>query len=136
MKQAAGQKQHTPTPWKQGVKYPGRVTNETGPIAWCTHPNDEGTESETEKANAAFIVRQGVPKTTTRQFLTALGWKWTPTMKIGQGCKIHLRDGELPQGTLIVQVSKHLTTVIDGTIFDTYDPSRNGTRCVYGYWTK
>jgi len=24
--------------------------------------------------------------------------------------------------------------VIDGVIFDTHDPSRRGTRCVYGIW--
>jgi hypothetical protein len=28
------------------------------------------------------------------------------------------------------------TAVIDGIIHDTYDPSRNGTRCVYAYFTK
>ena len=22
----------------------------------------------------------------------------------------------------------------DGVVHDTYDPSRDGTRCVYGYW--
>ena len=39
-------------------------------------------------------------------------------------------------GRLIVKVSKHLTSVIDGVINDTYDPSRNATRCVYGYYIK
>ena len=24
--------------------------------------------------------------------------------------------------------------MIDGVIHDTYDPTRGGTRCVYGYW--
>jgi len=33
-------------------------------------------------------------------------------------------------------LSRHLTTVIDGVIYDTYDPSREGTRCVYGYYSK
>lgn len=71
-----------------------------------------------------------------KAYLTALGWKWTPTMHIGSGCKVHLKDGELPMGRLIVSVSKHYTTVIDGVIHDTYDPQRDGTRCVYGYWSK
>jgi hypothetical protein len=57
-------------------------------------------------------------------------------MGIGTGCKVHLRDGELPMGRLIVKVSKHVVAVIDGVINDTHDPSRNGTRCVYGYYTK
>ena len=57
-------------------------------------------------------------------------------MFIGQGCKIHLRQGELPMGKLIVSVSRHLVAVINGTINDTYDCSRDATRCVYGYWQK
>lgn len=55
-------------------------------------------------------------------------------MKIGSGCKGHLRSEELPPGRLIVSVSKHVVAVIDGIIHDTHDPSRDGTRCVYGYW--
>jgi hypothetical protein len=42
---------------------------------------------------------------------------------------------ELPQGALLVKVSKHLTAVIDGVIHDTHDCSRGGTRCVYGYFS-
>jgi len=78
----------------------------------------------------------GVHKTLYKEYLTALGWKWTPTMGIGTGCKVHLRNGELPMGRLIVSVSRHLTAVIDGVINDTADCSRYGTRCVYGYWRK
>lgn len=62
------------------------------------------------------------------------GFEWTPTMKIGSGCKVHLRREELPSGRLVVAVSKHYTAVVNGVIHDTYDPSREGTRCVYGYW--
>jgi hypothetical protein len=80
--------------------------------------------------------RTGIPKDVTRGYLAALGWRWTPTMGIGTGCKVHLRDGELPMGRLIVSVSRHLAAVIDGVIHDTHDCSRGGTRCVYGYWQK
>lgn len=80
--------------------------------------------------------RNGVSKVVTRKYLTSLGWKWTPTMGIGTGCKVHLRDGELPAGRLIISVSKHMCAVIDGVIHDTFDPSRGGTRCVYGYFYK
>jgi hypothetical protein len=59
---------------------------------------------------------------------------WTPTMFIGQGCKVHLRADELPKGRLVVALSKHYSAVIDGVIHDTYDPARDGSRCVYGYW--
>lgn len=57
-------------------------------------------------------------------------------MGIGTGCTVHLRDGELPRGRLIVAVSKHIVAVVDGVIHDTHDPSRDETRCVYGYWQK
>lgn len=59
---------------------------------------------------------------------------WTPVMGIGTGCTMHLREDELPDGRIICSVSKHLVAVIDGVIHDTYDCSREGTRCVYGYY--
>lgn len=78
--------------------------------------------------------RTGVHKVTQKRYLEEAGWTWVPTMRIGQGCTVHLRADELPMGRLIVKVSKHLVAVIDGLIRDTFDPSRDGTRCVYGYW--
>jgi hypothetical protein len=66
--------------------------------------------------------------------MESLGWVWHPTMTIGSGCKVHLREDELPNGRLMVLVSRHYTAVIDGIINDTFDPSRNGKRCVYGYY--
>lgn len=98
-----------------------------------------------------------------KELMVKLGFKWTPTMTIGSGCKVHLHDGELPSGRLVVAVSKHYTAVIDGVVNDRHDPQRdvhvvepdrgqplrpgqwrlsNGNglasvqrRCVYGYWT-
>jgi hypothetical protein len=69
-----------------------------------------------------------------KDYMAELGFTWVPTMGIGTGCRVHLRSGELPMGRLVVSVSKHATAVIDGVIFDTHDPSRGGTRCVYGYY--
>lgn len=80
--------------------------------------------------------RTGVHKATIRRYLESLGWRWTPTMQIGSGCKVHLRAAELPAGRIVVSVSRHLVAVIDGVVHDTHDPSRDGTRCVYGYFTK
>lgn len=79
--------------------------------------------------------RDGVNRQTYDRYLKSLGWTWTPTMGIGTGCRVHLRRDELPSGRLIVAVSKHMTAMIDGVIHDTADPSRGGTRCVYGYWS-
>ena len=69
-----------------------------------------------------------------KDYMHALGFAWVPTMHIGGGCTTHLRAGELPGGRLVVSCSKHYTAVVDGVIHDTDDPSRNGSRCVYGYW--
>lgn len=78
--------------------------------------------------------RTGVYRQTTKRYLQSLGWRWTPTMGIGTGCKVHLKADELPKGRLLVSLSRHLCAVIDGVVHDTHDPSRGGTRCVYGYW--
>ena len=88
------------------------------------------------KRRGTSSARLGVYKRTTRAYLAALGWTWTPTMQIGAGCTVHLAASELPQGRIIVSVSKHLTAVLDGVIHDTHDPSRGGRRCVYGYWRR
>ena len=80
--------------------------------------------------------RNGVYKQTERKIMKHYGWRWIPTMQIGQGCKVHLREDELPSGRLAVCVSGHLTAVIDGVLNDTYDCTRDGTRCVYGYYVK
>lgn len=99
-----------------------------------------------------------------KDYMASLGFKWTPTMQVGSGCKVHLAADELPSGRLVVAVSGHYTTMIDGIIHDTHDPRRSkswtfepdvgqalkpnqgrnvngvwtevGGRCVYGYWSK
>ena len=80
--------------------------------------------------------RSGTHRVVLKKYLSQLGFKWTPTMFVRQGCKVHLKKEELPSGTLLGSCSKHITVVKDGTLHDTHDCSRNGTRCVYGYWTK
>lgn len=80
--------------------------------------------------------RTGVWKETARKIMTDLGWTWVPTMQIGTGCKVHLKAGELPSGRLMCLVSHHYVAVIDGVIHDTYDSTRDGNRCVYGYFIK
>ena len=80
--------------------------------------------------------RTGVGRRIYEPYLLSRGWSWTPTMGIGTGCRVHLRKDELPSGTIIVRLSRHLATVIDGELHDTYDSSRDGSRCVYGYFSK
>ena len=120
------------------------------------------TERKTKRRKGKSGAATGVYKPTIRRYMASLGWRWVPTMKIGQGCKVHLEASELPAtGRLVVQVSKHLTAVIDGVIHDTHNPQRaplevfsgklitgpdgqrrnevvrvQGGRCVYGWWVK
>ena len=67
-------------------------------------------------------------------YLLELGFTWVPTMAVGQGCTVHVDKDELPDGRLILRLSKHLCAFLWGEINDTYDCSRGGTRCVYGYY--
>lgn len=83
-----------------------------------------------KKSNA----RTGVRNATVKKIMKDLGFIWTPTMTIGSGCKVHLKESELPSGKIIASVSKHIVAIMDGVMHDIADPSRNGTRCVYGYW--
>ena len=88
------------------------------------------------RGKARSSARNGVKHNTVKQLLKDMGWIWVPTMFIGKGCQVHLDEKELPKGTLLVSVSKHLTCVKDGKLYDTYDCTRGGTRCVYGYFVK
>jgi hypothetical protein len=95
------------------------------------------TQAERERPRGArrrSAARSGVWPQTIGAVLAARGWTWIATMQIGSGCRVHLRREELPAGRLIVRVSRHYAAVIDGVIHDTHDPSRDGARCVYGYW--
>lgn len=98
--------------------------------------NDAAKRERPRKGRTRSSSRTGVRTPTVRRILADLGWSWTPTMEIGSGCRVHLRADELPTGRLVVNLSKHLAAVIDGTVHD-IDPdvARGGTRCVYGYWT-
>lgn len=91
--------------------------------------------NERRRKKGSSSSRTGVYKTTTRRIMEHFGFGWTPTMQVGQGCTVHLRADELPSGRIIASVSKHVCAVIDGVVHDTHDPTREGTRCVYGYWT-
>ena len=88
------------------------------------------------KAGEPRSARDGVTRKVYDKYLADTGAIWTPTMAIGSGCQVHVRADELPKaGRYILRLSGHLTALVDGKIHDTHDPSRGGTRCVYGYWT-
>jgi len=90
-----------------------------------------------KEAGKKRSARNGILKKVYKRYLEKeLGWAWVPTMKFGEGCRVHLKADELPSGRLVVRLTKHLTAMINGVVHDTYEPSRGGTRCVYGYWHK
>jgi len=94
------------------------------------------TERKSKKRSSRSHPRTGFYRETAKRYLISNGWSWVPLMGIGTGCTVHLKEGELPEGVLICSLSKHYTVVDNGVIQDTHDPSRNGTRCVYGYFVK
>ena len=96
---------------------------------------DDLAELNGQRRNGKRSARDGTNRKVYESYLLELGFTWTPTMSIGSGCTVHLRADELPPGRLVVRASKHVVAVIDGVIHDTYDPSREGTRCVYGYYS-
>jgi len=98
--------------------------------------NELARVTERGRNTGRSSARTGVWKETYRLYLRAQGWNFTPLVSIGSGCKVHLRASELPKGRIICRLSKHLSAVIDGVVHDTFDPSRAGTRCVYGYFSK
>lgn len=90
----------------------------------------------TMKVNGEGSPRGGISTKLSRQIMADMGWEWVPTMAVGQGCTVHLNPLELPVGRIVARVSRHFVAVINGVAHDTYDPTRAGTRCVYGYWQK
>ncbi len=119
--------------------------------------NDLSRLAGRERKSRGATARNGIHTSRKwfKDYMRSIGFVWVATMGIGTGCKVHLHDGELPPGRLVVAVSKHYTAVIDGVVHDTDDPQRevhwthfNGAsssedprvthtvqrRCVYGYW--
>jgi len=93
---------------------------------------DERVTSRMKRRSSA---RTGMYKKTSVKLIDELGGEWKAYMTIGSGCKVHLTPDELPKtGRYILRLSKHFAAWIDGQLHDTYDCSREGTRCVYGVY--
>lgn len=84
----------------------------------------------------ACAPRNGVFRVVYDAYLKEQGWEWVPTMKPGQKWRLHVKKDELPEGKIILRLSKHLTACIGGVIYDNHDCSRGGNRMVYGYYKK
>jgi len=108
----------------------GKPYNEVYDAINCMAKSERIGKRKKRKSNS----RTGVYSSLLRKYLGGLQTVWVPTMQVGSGCKVHVREGELPKGKLVLRLSRHYTAVIDGVLQDTYDCSRGGDRCVYGYW--
>lgn len=94
----------------------------------------ESKPSKRERGTSSS--RDGVHTRIAKKYIEeVLGWVWHPTMGIGTGCQVHLAEDELPTGNLILNLSRHFSCTRDGVLYDTYDCTRDGNRCVYGYWS-
>ena len=99
--------------------------------------NDEAKkEHASKRKRTRSSARNGVYTATAKRYIErVLGWVWVPCMGIGTGCQTHVKEGELPsKGSYILNLSGHFSCWKDNELYDTYDCSRGGTRCVYGYW--
>lgn len=83
---------------------------------------------------AGVTARTGLPKAATRKVMESFGFKWVALVEPGSSVRVHMREGELPEGRVICRLTKHVVAVIDGVVHDTHDPCRAGNRTVYGYW--
>jgi hypothetical protein len=94
------------------------------------------TKQEKRKDGRRSTPRGGVFKETQHALAKLYGFTWTPTMRVGSGTTVHVREGEVPAtGRHVLSVTKHAVALVDGDLHDTFDPSRGGTRAVYGYWS-
>ena len=82
--------------------------------------------SKKGKMGSAAISR-GIYKEDMTSALATLGWVWNSAPKF-VGRKARYSDIE---GKAILRMAKHYSTVIDGTLFDSWDSSH---KMVYGYW--
>lgn len=89
------------------------------------------------KKIVGYTPRNGIKKKDTRKVMERFGFNWVSCMGIGTGCTTHLRYGDIPTDrTIICNVTSHIVCVKNGVVNDTFDCTRDGYRCVYGYWYK
>lgn len=82
-----------------------------------------------------YTPRNGVRHGDAKKVMKHFGAYWLPFMKIGSGCKVHLKDDEVPsKGTYVCKLSGHVCALVDGVVYDSFDPTRDSSRCVYGVW--
>jgi len=118
-----------------GLDY--RETHETLEVAQQEWATTGRTSNAKRTAAGKTIAQYGVHKQVYNPFLAERGWHFVSLMEVGKQRERNPRFCDLPTtGTIIAGVSNHMCAVVDGVIHDSHDPTRGGTRTVYGYWIK
>lgn len=85
----------------------------------------------------------GVPRDVVDEVMSGAGWEWVPVMSVGAGAgeRMHVRYQELPEEALADRVvlrcsADEYVAVVGGVVRHPEDPSRNGSRTVYGYYAQ
>ena len=56
--------------------------------------------------------RNGVLRKHYEKYLRSIGFEFVACMGIGSGCRVHVREDELPSGSIILRLSRHLLSLI------------------------
>lgn len=91
-------------------------------------------------------VRNGTLNKVYQPYLESIGWKRIALQKFGDSKRYYMTTDDIPMGTVIIEMRKHLVTVIDHVVQDTWDsrttkkwidgvPTNEDTpRTITAYW--
>ena len=89
------------------------------------------SRSRAAKGKKTNSVRNGTLKKVYRPYLERTGWTRVSLQKFGDSKRHYMTTDDLPMGTVIVEMRKHLVTIIDHVVQDTWD-SRTADKWVDG----
>tara|TARA_R100000808_G_C2152941_1_gene162742 strand:- start:737 stop:1273 length:537 start_codon:yes stop_codon:yes gene_type:complete len=108
----------------------------------------ETSRSKAAKRAKSTSVRNGTPHDVYRPYLEARGWERKSLIKFGDPSRKELIKEEVPMGTVIVEIPKHIMAVIDHVVNDAWDSRETKVwvdgepteetkpRTMTSYWTK
>ena len=93
------------------------------------------SRSKKAKATKSNSVRNGTPQEVYRPYLEDLGWERVSLVKFGDPTRKEMVKEDIPDGVVILEVSKHLVACVRHAVFDTWD-CREATIFVEGFATR
>ena len=101
----------------------------TGEMYWKIWQDLTFEKSKIGKHNADHAV----PVIISNNYLTEKGWTvHTPN----KNEPIYFTTAAFPSGIVIIEIKKHMTTMIDGVLYDTFYSVGKDRKKVLRYWTK